>query len=301
MGCANSWFNGWGECAGLLEAMQGFVLQEKGETWTDAQAQTPSVWHTAIADDDFAVRSALSFPLLSFENTTNDVTINEAPSGIKSQGQDSVPSGVIYLNAGLCDYQTLKALKGTTFQFIPFFQGNSFWMSRKSDGTLKGFSCTVGTRNGLPPEDKNQSYPLDIFFSAADEFDKIALFSDYDFIYSDILDFAPAALNIRVTTPYAVGGEVVVYAEKRGTGEPMLGLDAVTNWPIRKSRGVPTMEVTVVVEIGAGYYTLTIKQDVDGTPADLGVTDYVYIQAEEVAAPYLTYISAAYKISGVEV
>ena len=299
MACKTAYFNGWGECNALLNKMNGAALQSKGNTWTDATAVTVGSWHTAIADDDSDVRDTLMLPVLSFENTTDDIEILTSPLGKKSKGDDPTPSGVVYLDASLCDYKYLHDLQGISFEFIPFFQGGSFWMTRKSDGTLKGFRCSLATKAGLPPEDKNMSYPLYIFFDEYSEFEDVVQFSDFDFNYSDLQDFSPVGVNIRVSTAYT-GGDVIIYAEKRGTGEPMTGLDQTTDWEIMKSNATPTVAVTVVSESGLGYYTLTIKKDSGGTPANLAAGDYVYLQAHDVDSTptYITYLSNAIKFNG---
>lgn len=297
MSCKTAYFNGWGECASLLEKMNGAVLQDKGNTWTDTTGITASDWKTAIADDDSSTRNALPLPVLSFENTTDDIEITTSPLGKKGKGADPYPSGIIYLDAGLCDYKHLHDIQDIQYEFIPFFQGGTHWMTRKADGTLKGFRVKVGTKAGLPPEDSNQSFPLYLFFDSVEEFENVVVLSDYDWAYNDILDYTPVALEIRVTTDYA-SGDVTLLALKRGTGEVMTGLDQTTDWEIMKSNATPTVVVTTVTEDGLGYYTLTIKKDNDGTPANLTSSDYVYLQAHDDDGTYLTYISNAIKFTG---
>jgi len=297
MACKTAYFNGWGECNALLNKMNGAVIQSKGNTWTDATAVTVGSWHTAIADDDSSVRDSLPLPVLYFENTTDDIEILTSPLGKKSKGDDPTPSGVVYLDASLCDYKYLHDLQGISFEFIPYFQGGSFWMTRKSDGTLKGFRCSLATKAGLPPEDKNQSYPLYIFFDEYEEFENVVQFSDVAFSYGDLRDFAPVGVNIRVTTAYAAG-DVTIFAEKRGTGLPATGMAQTTDWEIMSSNATPVVATTVVSELGLGYYTITIKKDSAGSPANLAVGDYVYLQAHEDDATYVTYLSNAIKFNG---
>jgi len=293
-----AYFNGWGECSAQLEKMNGAVLQSKGETWTDTTAITSGSWHTAVADDDSSNRAVLPLPVLSFENTTDDIEIVTSPLGKKGKGADPYPSGVVYLDAGLCDYKHLHDIQDIDYEFVPFFQGGTHWMTRKADGTLKGFRCKIGTKAGFAPDDKNQSFPLYIFFDSVAEFQDVVILSDYDWSYNDVLDYTPVALEIRVTTDYAAGGNVTLYAEKRGTGEVMTGLSQTTDWEIMKSNATPTVVVTAVSDDGLGYYTLTIKKDNHGTPADLAATDYVYLQAHDDDGTYLTYISNAIKFNG---
>jgi len=111
--------------------------------------------------------------------------------------------------------------------------------------------------------------------------------------------YVPVGINFRVTTAYT-GGTVTVLCLKTGTGDPMTGLSATADWEVMSTNATPTVAVTAVTEVGLGYYTLTIKKDNDGTPANLAATDYVVIQAHDVDSTptYLTYLSPAVQIYG---
>lgn len=297
MKCDNAYFNGWGSCAALLEMMNGGALQKKGETWTDATIISLPDWRAAISDDDNTVRDTLMLPVLSFENTTNDVEVLESPLGKKSLGTKPSPSGIIYLDASICDYNHLHDLEDTWFEFMPFFQGNKFWATRKADGTLKGFRCKLGFKAGMPPEDKNQSFPMYIFFDDYDEFKNVVQISP-DFKYSDLWDYSPAGLEIRVTSAYSAG-DIALKVLKRGSGDPKTDL-VLASFEILKSNATPTVVVTALDDSGAalGDYVLTIKKDNDGTPANLAAADYVQMQVMFSDGTYATFLSNAFKFNG---
>jgi len=122
MSCKNAYFAGFGTCKNLLKKMSGLVLQTKGATWTDATVIAAASWHTAIADDDSAVRSALPFNILNFENTTDEMEILTSALGHKFKGSDPVPSGMVSLKIGLQDYLWLLSHDGQEYEFFPFFQ-----------------------------------------------------------------------------------------------------------------------------------------------------------------------------------
>jgi len=301
MSCTVGYINGWGTCKALLKKMNGAGLQEKGNTWTDATAPTSGSWQTVIADDDSSVRNMLMLPMLSFVNTTDEPEILTSPLGIKSKGSNPIPSGKIMLNASLCDYKTLHALQGQEFEFIPFFQDGSMWMTRKSDGTLKGFRCSISTLAGLPPEDQNNSFPIYLFFEYYAEFEDVVVLSDFDWNYSDLQDFSPVGLDIRVTTAMS-SGDVTYYVTKRGSGDPMTGLSAVGDQEVMKSNAAPVVAATVVVEDGQGYYTVTFKSNSAEPPpslsANLSATEYIILQVHDDDATNLTYLSHQIKIYG---
>lgn len=299
MSCTKTaYFSGWGTCQKLLQKMSGGVLQTKGNTWTDATIIAAASWHTAIADDDSSVRDTLPFPILNFENTTDEMEILTSSLGHKFKGSDPVPSGKIFLKVGADDYTWMHDLDGQTFEFIPFFQGNQFWASRKADGTLKGFRCSVAFVGGLPPEDKLASYPMHIFFDDPEEFKNVVVVSPDNWRFSDLLNYVPVGLNIREYTAYT-GGQVRVLVTKTGNGDPMTGLVA-GDFEVMSSNATPTVAVTALTEEGLGYYLLTIKKDNDGTPANLAASDYVILQAHDVDSgpTYLTYLSHAIQIYG---
>jgi len=299
MSCKNAYFAGWGTCKNLLKKTSGLALQLKGNTWTDATIIAASSWHTAIADDDSAVRSVLPFNILNFENNSDEVEILTSALGHKFKGSDPVPSARAFLKCGMVDYQWLHDHDGQEYEFFPFFQGNSFWATRKADGTLKGFRCSVATVGGLPPEDKMASFPLYLFFDDPEEFKNVVVVSPDNWRFSDLINYVPVGISIRVTTAFS-SGVVKIYAEKVGSGDPMTGLSATADWEIMSSNATPTVVVTAVTDEGLGNYAVTVKKDNDGTPTNLAATDYIVIQAHDVDSTptYLTYLSQALQIYG---
>jgi len=297
MSCTPAYFSGWGSCKKLLQKTDGFILQKTGNTWTDASIQAASTWQTQIADDDSSVRTSLPFPILNFENTTDDMEILTSALGQKFKGSDPIPSAVVHLRLSKEDYQWLHAHDGKEYLYFPHYQGNTYWATRTASGALKGFTVRVYTVDGLPPEDKLQSYRLFLMFDDPEEFKNTVVVSDLPFSFSDLLNYVPVGLKFRVTTAYT-GGSVVVLCQKVGSNDPMTGLDQTTDWEVMSSNATPTVAVTVVSDDGLGYYTLTIKKDNDGTPANLAATDYVVIQAHDDDATNLTYLSSAVKFYG---
>ena len=298
MQCKTANFSGWGSCSKLLEKMNGAALQKKGTTMTPATAVSLSEWRTNIADDDSSVRNTLMLGILSFENTTDDVEITTSQLGVKSITSKPIPSGKLGLKCGLQDYIGLHELDGQMFQMPVFFQDGSYWLTKKSDGSLTGFTVQVDTVAGLPPEDKQLSYPMWINFQSYSEFENIVIVSP-DFTFIELLDLSPVGLDISIVTPYS-GGDVTVFASKRGTGEGMTGLSQTTDWEVMATAFGTTLPVavTVVTEVGQGAYTLTIKKDTGGTPANLADIDWVEIQAHDDDGTYVTYLSNTLKIVG---
>jgi len=294
MSCENAYFNGWGECAKLMEKMNGGSLQQKGVTWTDTTALNSTTWRAAISGLTEDVRTILMVPINAFENTTDDVEIVTSQLGKKSVTSKPIPSGLLYLDASLCDYKQLHDLEGTWFEFVPFFQDGTQWMTRSSDGTLKGFRCKIATKAGLPPEDKMQSFPMYLMFDNYAEFENVVVINP-DYTFNDLLDYSAVGLDIRITTAYTAG-DVIVKITKRGSGDGLTGL-VVGDFEVLKSNGEPTVAVTVASDDGLGQYTLTIKKDNDGTPANLSSGEYAIIQCHDDDDTYVTYLSHSLKVT----
>lgn len=299
MGCKKGFFNGWGDCSDLMEMMIGGTLQYKGGTWTDATAVSSSAWQTVIADDDADVRDTLALPITNFVPTTDEPEITTTALGKKYKTKNAIPSGTIFFDASLCDYKQLHDLEGRWYEFMPFFDGGQLWMTRKTDGTtLKGFRCRVATIAGLPPEDKTTSYPMHIFFDSYSEFKEVVLVTP-SFNFDDIFNYSPVGLDVVITTAYT-GGVVVVRATKRGSGEGATGLDQVTDWESMVVSFGTTLPaaVTIVSDDGQGAYTLTIKKDTGGTPANLASSDIVTLQAHQDDSSNLTQLSHVFDVVG---
>jgi len=297
MACKTAYFNGWGECSAMLEDKIGGVLQEKGATaWTETTTQNITEWRKVLSLIADASRDALALPVDSFENTTDEVEILTSGLGKKSLGKKPIPSGIIYINASLCDYQSLLDLEDKWFDYIPFFEGGSHWNTKLSDGTFRGFRCKIGLVSGMPPEEKAKSFPVYIFFDNYNEFKNIAVFSDYDWNYSELLDYVPVGMKLNEVTAYVPATKaLVVKLRVRGSGDGKTGVAQTTDWIVRKSNGTPVVAVTTVVDDGQGQYTLTVVADSAGTPVALASGEYFYLQAHEDDSTYITYLSEAVK------
>lgn len=295
MSCNQVNFDGLGECMALMAKMNGMALQKKGNTWTDTTIESATTWQTNIAVLAEANRNTKMFPILNFENTTDDIEIVTTPLGKKVASGKPIPSGVIYLDMSLCDYKHIHDWEDTSFEFIPFFQDGSMWMSRKADGTLKGFRCQLATKAGLPPEDKMMSYPMYLFFDNYSEFKDVVLVKP-DFTFTDILDYSPVGLEMLITTAYAAS-EVTVKVRKRGSGDPMTGLIAADFITVDQKVSLTPAGVVSLVDNGQGSYTLTLQKDTGGTPATMVTGEWCKIIVHDDDATNLTYLSHDLKVT----
>lgn len=292
MSCNVAIIGGWGACSKKLEKMKGLALQAKGHTWTEANLLSLAAWRLAIAGlaDENSNHTVLPVPITGFEPTTDDQEIVTSTLGKKEKGMNSIPSGIAYLDASLIDYKDVVKLDGLTFEAFPYFDGNSMWATLKADGTYKGMTVTIGTKIGFAPDDKTKSFPIYLFFDSYEEFEDVAVYMPV-FKFKDILDFTPAGLILKPTSAYS-GTDISVAVYKRGTGEPMTGLDAAANFPskaVSYGTDLPAVVTAVDDSAGNGAYTLTVQKG--ATPAALVDSDAVTIQAQEDDETYITYLS----------
>ena len=296
--CGTVYKVGSGECKALLSDITGGVRFDKGVTFTDSTVLDLATWRTAISSKTEASQTAQVLPILNFEKTTDDPETLSSGIGKKRMGKKAYPSGIMYLDMSLCDYKHYHGAAGIQFDFAPTFQDGSFWMTRKADGTLKPFRCSMNTVADFPPDDKLNSFPMYLFFDSYQEFENVVLVRP-TFQFDDLEEYSPAGLELRISTAYT-GGVVRVVTTKRGTSEGMTGLTEVADWPVREISTGTTLPVavTVVSEVGQGAYDLTIKKDTGGTPTNLSSADIVGLQAQEDDGTYLTYQSGLLSVIG---
>jgi len=298
MKCATPYFSGLADCQKLMQKVVGIGLTLKGTTFTKATFITEATWNVGIASKTTASRNATVFPFTNYERTTDDATINTTNLGYKDKDSDPAPSMTGWLDISYCDYKTLFSLEGTAFDAVLFLQDGTQFGSLKSDGTIKGFRCKINVRKDLPPSDNSQSsYPVLINFRSADEFEN-GYIDQPDYSFDDIKDMVPVGLALSITTPLvAATGVVVVQVNKRCTDTGYAGL-LIADWEVLATNGEPPVGVTVMVDDTQGQYTLTINEDVGGSPSALEAGEWATIQcSDEDATPtYLTYLSNALKV-----
>jgi hypothetical protein len=280
----------------MMDLMNGFELYDKGTVFTEDQLLSLTYIRTLIANIAIGSRVGTVVPINGFENTTDDVNQGTGTLGDKYINSKPIPSGTVYVKGALCDYSTIEALEGVTLNFIPYFQNGTKWATRKYDGTIRGFSVRIGTKFGLPPEDKTQSYPVYLMFDSYTEFKNIAVLSP-EFEFSDVKDYTPLGLDLTLVTAYTAG-EVKVNVSKRCSSTPVLGLTEASNFPIFTSNGAPVVATTLVVENGQGDYTLTIKAASGGTAVNLTALQYADVQAQDDDGTYVTKLSNTLNIKG---
>jgi len=297
MSCETGYFSGLSDVICKLGKINGFMLTDKGTTFTDLTFVTESTHHVGIASVTTASRTSMVYPVLNWENTTDDVTIQTSNLGFKDTDGKPMPSALAHIDVSACDYQTLKDLEGKLFDVILFTDEGKQLGTRKTINSVKGFRAKIAFKYGLPPSDNGQlQFAVYIFFRATDEFENV-VYETPSYSFSDLVDFVPVGLNVKVTTAYTSGsGQVTVKVTKRSTGVGLTGLVAA-DFEVLESNGSAPVSTTVATDSGLGVYVLTVHEDVGGSPTALDVGEYFVMQVsdEDSGPTYLTYQSNVIK------
>ena len=235
------------------------------------------------------------FPVLNFERTTDDITIQTSNLGFKDVDSIPIPSALVHIDVSTCDYQTLAALEGKLFDIVLFTDQGHQVGTRKSITSVKGLRAKVAFKYDLPPSDNGQlSFAMYLFFRAPDEF-KDLVFTTPSYSFSDLVDFVPVGLNVQITTAYVTGTfTTVMKVTKRSTGLGVTGL-AAADFEVLESDDVAIVGVTSIVDNGLGSYNVLIKRDTAGSPLALQSGKYYRLQVSDDDATYVTYLSNVVK------
>jgi hypothetical protein len=295
MKCETPYFQGLSDVICKLGKIKGIMLTNKGTTFTDVTLTSISTHHTGIASVTTASRNSMVFPVLSFENTTDDVNIETSGLGYKDTFGKPIPSALVYLDVSACDYQTLSSLEGRLYDVLLYTDEGKQMATKKSLNVNKGFRAKVAFKYGLPPSDNGQlQFAMHLFFRNPEEFmNNNVVYSSPSYTFGDLVDFVPVGLNLEITTAYVPGTFTTVYkVTKRSTGLGMTGL-AAADFEILESDGTPApVTVTSIVDNGLGSYNVLIK---NATPAALSSGQYYRMQVSDDDATYVTYLSNVIK------
>jgi len=286
-------FAGRSDFNSLLPEIIGVSLIKSGNTFTDTTFITESTWKTLIS----ASAGMLALPLSlkrGFENTTPEVTFETSNIGFTEQTTQPVPAIKGYLDGSYCDYKTYMALNGQSFNVVLHLKDGSQFATRDSALVVKGFKATVHTYFGVSQaENRMQSYPLWVNFESYDEFND-GYIDKPSYTFRDLLDYVPIGLNIKVTTAYAAG-VVIVKVTNRSTGAGYEGL-LLTDW-IELDANTDDTQITAMVDDLSGQYSLTIKTDAGGSPANMSAGQFLEFQAQDINTGFIVYATNSIKVT----
>jgi|GEM_PF-1996663 len=296
MNCETGYFSGLSDVICKLGKVNGFILTDKGTTFSDTTFVTESTHHLGIASATAANRNSMVYPVLNYENTTDDVAIQTSNLGFKDTDGKPVPSALFYIDVNAKDYATLQGLEGKLFDVILFTDEGKQIGTRKSISSVKGLRAKIAFKYGLPKSDNGQlQYAVYMFFRAQDEFENL-VFAAPSYSFSDLVDFVPVGLDVRIITAYVAGTfTTVMKVTKRSTGLGHTGL-AAADFEILESDVAPAPAVvTSIVDNGLGSYDVLMKDSTPVTPLALASGEYYRMQVSDDDGTYVTYLSNVIK------
>lgn len=281
---------GIGNCKQHLKRFKAMIIETRGTVFTAAELATTAALKTDLSAD--AGITAMYIPLSGYTQNTDAPNVITGGTGTKSVYDDSIPSGIAFADVGFADYKTLWPMNNTLVDIMFITKDGNWVVTPTSDGKFKGLRCEIYSQQDFPGFDNpNEAHPIHVFFRDVEEFTNMVVMP-MNYSSSELEDLVPVGLDIIQTADYA-SGDAVVKATLRGSSTGKAGL---TDWDITDSN-VSDPGVTDSDD-GAGVYTLTLKKDSGGTPADLAAGEYIEVQGKLVAATYVTYITPPIKIYG---
>lgn len=293
--CPTGYFAGLSDVVCKLGKINGFMLTDKGTTFTDTTFIAEATHHVGIASMTDASRNSMVYPVLNFENTTDDITIQTSNLNLKDKDGSPVPSALVFIDVSACDYQTLQGLEGKYFDIILFTDEGKQLGTRKGIDSIKGFRAKIALKYDLPPSDNGQlQFAVYLFFRAPEEFKKV-VYQTPGYSFSDLVDFVPVGLGIEILTAYtSSSGQIQIKVTKRSTGLGQTGY-AAADFVVLESNGDAPVSTTIATDEGLGSYLLTVHEDVGSSPTALDVGEYFVMQVSKDDGTYNTHQSAAFR------
>lgn len=279
-------------CVAMLKKVKAVTMTDKGTSMSKVNWIGLAGNKSLVAAAAGATGILLDFSR-GYERTSDDPEVTTSNLGFKEKTMNQLPSIRGYATVSMCDYKTLFAADGKIFDFQLLLNDGMKMGTNQSDGTVKGFRGRIYFRFDAPNQDNaQQSYPVDIFFDDYTEFEDFYV-DRADFKVSELKDAIPVGVDLSLNTAYTTG-DVLVNGKKRCSNEVYSGFATTSEWSVLESNAADVTVTTVAV--ANGVYTLTIKKDSSGTPANLASGEYAIIQGSVDDSTYLTYVSSIFKV-----
>lgn len=288
---------GHATCEGLRSPLRGAILTEKGTTLTLADAKTLAGWK-AILCPIFSASVFEKGVMIDFDRgidvTTPDAEITKSNVGRSEKTGDEEPAFTAFGAMNFDEYRSYFAADGRKFDIALVCKNGTKLMTKKADGTVKGFRGRIMVVKGSIPKqsgDLQKECKFMFFFDDAKEWENIIEIAPSDHSFTDIMDVVPVGLNVDVTTPYeGTGGTATVKITQRGSIEPFTALtNVVTQWQIVAAYNDATVAVASVGVTGAatGTYAPVLTA---------GLVGPVYARISVESATQRTYVSNVFRI-----
>lgn len=268
----------------------------------DVEFENASAFLNVSIWTDFIKKTLKVFPasLSSYTNDTDDPNVTTSASGQKFMGKAGVPAMTAYLDSNSCDWnEMMNSFKGKSYQVFMIDEDGYISGRQTKDGKIKGFTAniTAYTKGVALLDDKENSFPLAIFFANYNEFENKVIKDPQAWDPNELIEEAPLGLKMYTLGAYNAG-DIDVMIEERCNGVYSAITDQA-DFEVIASNMLDTPAVTAVdvTKAAQGIYTLTVQKG--AVPANLDPGDYVIIRARKVTSGITDYISNRENIRGV--
>lgn len=298
MSCSTFYPSGLGACKSFRERVIGVIMVEKGNSQLIANSKLLATFTTLMAGKSAGIK-AIYIPFdRGYQNNTTEPEITTSNLGFNEKTNDFAPSirGFGYMSYE--DYKTFFGADNQEYDFWLVLKDGILEGTLKADGTVKGYRGKLYVQYNAPAADNLQeSLPFVINFTDVNEWKENSINIVPSFTITDLIDELPVGLQVEVVTAYTAGDIVVKVTKRNQSKSPYSALDAVGNWEVLSVSSDLDVAVTAVDATSAalGLYTLTIKKDSSGTPADL--TDDVVIRGVDDDTTNYTYLTQPLVVS----
>lgn len=292
MSCSTFYPSGIGACKSFRERVMGVILVEKGNSQTVAASKLLATYLTLMAAKSAGVK-AIYIPFdRGYQNNSAEPEITTSNLGFMEKTNDAAPNikGFGYLSYE--DYKTFFGADNQEFDFLLVLKDGLIEGTMTSAGKIKGYRGKLFVQYNAPMADNLQeSYPFTISFTDVNEWKVSSTLVVPTFSITDLIDSIPVGLQVEVVTAYTAGDVVVKVTKRNQSKSPYALLTTTAKWEVLSVASDLDVAVTAVTATSAalGLYTLTIKKDSSGTPANL--TDDVVIRGANDDATNYTYLT----------
>jgi len=281
------------DCTALLQKVKALLITTKG-TIQMAVTFVSLAGNKSVVASSSGVTGMLIPITRGYTRNTDDIEENTSNLNYTEKTMDPLPRLEGLATIAACDYKTLFDADGKEFDVQLILNDGIKMGTMQSAGTIKGFRGRIAVKFDVPPSDNAaQSYPVRVYFDDVGEFKEFYI-DKMDFRLSELKDVVPAGIALGLNTAYSAG-DVILNAKKRCTNTVYTGgFASAAKWEVLESNA-DDVDVTAVSEAN-GQYTLTIKKDASGTPANLVSGEYAILQGRDDDGSFFTYLTNPYKV-----
>jgi len=279
------------DCLKFPSSIKNIIFTQVSKTFTETTFVQLANWTT-----EFQTNFAAWMPndVMTYDDTTDDPTINTAGLGRKVLTRKGTPSGIFYIDSNVCNYNSvIKNFEGGTYRAIFVLEDGTlmgYGAQTVAGRVIKGFKCTVDSLAGFPSIDTHEnSYPIFIQCHSTQEF-KFRYFDKPTAAWDALIDL-PAlnwiGVSILQLVSYVVTTEAYEIAIRQPCGQNiativLADIDVISS----KLAGTAGAAVTSITYSAASQSYVLIFED--GGSVALVAGDIVEYRVKQTSGTFIS-------------